>query len=99
MNARCCRSATRWRDAVHRPGARWRLSGAMAGWLLPGATLVLLPKCPACVAAYVALATGIGISLPTAGWLRAAIIVCSITWLAVVSVRCLRRAIHGEWAE
>ncbi|OYP30437.1 hypothetical protein CGZ80_22575 [Rhodopirellula sp. MGV] len=39
-------------------------------WCLPTGAFLFLPKCPACVAAYVALWTGVGISLTTAIVLR-----------------------------
>lgn len=43
-------------------------------WILPTTVLALVPKCPACVAAYVAAFTGIGLSLSAASYLRTSII-------------------------
>ena len=95
MNARrCCK--TRAGDNARQPASRLRRGGEIAGWIIPGATLALLPKCPACVAAYVALATGIGISLPTATYLRAMLVMLCGASLLFLAARRLRSLIARE---
>ena len=94
MNSRhCCQIETRAGGNARRPASqlRWRHGGETAGWIVPGVTLALLPKCPVCVAAYVALATGIGISLPAATYLRAMLVVLCVASLVFIMARRLRR--------
>src|ERR1700719_1146982 len=86
----CCQIKTRAGDNARRPASRLRRGGEIAGWIVPSATLALLPKCPACVAAYLALATGIGISLPTAKYLRATLVVLCTASLVFIAARRLR---------
>jgi len=65
----CCR--------VTRTAAVARGAGEVAAWALPATGLALIPKCPVCVAAYVAVVTGVGISASAASQLRtAAIVLC-----------------------
>jgi hypothetical protein len=59
----------------------------IAGWIVPGATLALLPKCPACVAAYIALATGLGISFSMAAYIRTSLVIVSLSVLVFVAAR------------
>ena len=60
-------------------------------WLLPSAVLVFAPKCPACLAAYVALWTGLGLSLSTAANLRWAMVLLCAASLLFLSVKRLSR--------
>jgi hypothetical protein len=46
--------------------------------VIPVAILAVLPKCPACLAAYVALGTGVGLSLTAATYLRLSLIVACV---------------------
>jgi hypothetical protein len=59
---------------------------------VPGTVLALLPKCPACVAGYVALATGLGISAAAASVLRGGAIVLCVAMLIFVACK----TFHGR---
>ena len=82
---KCCKVQT-----GRRPQHRWW--HGTSGCVGSGALLVLLPKCPMCIAAYLTLWTGAGVAMPVATHLRpmAAILFCaSALFLAVrlVAVR------------
>lgn len=66
------------------PGARIK---GFFGWIGPGAVLVMMPKCPMCFAAAIALATGMGISVAAATILRSSLIALSVIALCAVAVR------------
>ncbi|CAN5371701.1 hypothetical protein BH09PLA1_BH09PLA1_32230 [soil metagenome] len=66
---------------VERPKALIRRAWRWLGWLFPTTLLVLTPKCPMCVAAYVALFTGASISFSTARWIQILSPVVALTTL------------------
>jgi hypothetical protein len=62
-------------------------------WIVPTAVLALMPKCPLCVAAYIALATGFGVSLSVATWIRAGLMMLCLGALISLSIRMITRAL------
>ena len=60
-------------------------------WVLPSAVLVLVPKCPACLAAYVTLWTGLGLSLSVAKYLRWVLLLVCVASLLFLFVQPLDR--------
>lgn len=95
MNAHndcCCSGAVSAVGAVDRR-TLVRRCGGVAGWVLPASALALMPKCPACLAAYVAVATGFGISISAAAYLRTgAVAACVATLLYLAG-----RIVHRRW--
>lgn len=89
----CNRKAAKASDHSRRRVRRLGRGGEIAGWIVPAATLALLPKCPACVAAYVAVATGIGISLPAATGLRMTLVAICVAALAFMAATLLRKIV------
>jgi hypothetical protein len=85
MNTKpCCPNAPRFASHVRR-GIEF------AGWIIPSATFVLLPKCPVCVAMYVALFSGVSISVASASNLRTALLILCITALICLALKRLCR--------
>ena len=68
----------------------------LAGFSLPTLILVLLPKCPACFAAYVALGTGISVPLTAASLLRDLLIVLCVTCLVWIFASAFRSALMNR---
>ena len=65
-------------------------------WLFPATLLVLTPKCPMCVAAYVALFTGIGVSVSTAWWIQMLMIGLCVASLAYLVARYWRGRVKAR---
>lgn len=65
---------------------------SVVGWVVPSAILELIPKCPVCLAAYVATWTGLGLSVSVATHLRASLLILSAGLLGFLAARsCMRR--------
>lgn len=84
----CCQGIEFDKMRAARSGPRSRRRWfRLAEWTLPTAVLVLLPKCPLCIVAYVAVVTGAGISAATATILKEALLIVCVSSLAYLALR------------
>jgi hypothetical protein len=109
MKTRCCSEtgatdshfeplATPTMDGKRHPLTLARRCFEFGKWFVPSAIVALLPKCPACLAAYLAIGTGLGVSLSTATRLRALLLFLSVALLIYLVVRPLFRLLLGRMA-
>jgi hypothetical protein len=91
MNAHChCTSVL---DSRTRLPTLARQGLHHAGWLVPGVILALLPKCPACLAAYVALGAGVSLSFSTASYVKSLLMTLCAASLLYYAAQRFRRLI------
>lgn len=69
-----------------------RLPRAAAS-ILPGAVLVLLPKCPLCLAAWLTAVTGVGFSAAGAAWVRGMAVALPAAAMGLAAATIIRRRI------
>jgi hypothetical protein len=81
------------------PAREWRLrsrSRGAAAWALPSIALALVPKCPMCIAAYLAIGGSLGVSLTTATHLRTVLVWLCWSALSLLAVRMAMRFMRGS---
>jgi hypothetical protein len=88
----CCEVAAN--DSRHKTIAAWTMNGNLqpstfarrcldiVGWVVPGTVLALLPKCPVCLAAYIAMGTGVGLLVSITTYLRILLVILCVTALS-----------------
>lgn len=88
MNWPNCCQRTLHTSRDERQQRTWRRRAReAAGWIVPGALLALMPKCPMCLVAYVALYSGLTMSCSSAHLLMRLLTALCIGTLTLCVVR------------
>ena len=99
LNAhRCCEVAAGdlQRETIAATATATRRCRDIAGWIVPSAILALLPKCPMCLAAYLAVGTGVGLSMSTASYVRMLLVITCISSLSLFAAKTVARLYAGR---
>ncbi|WP_345737160.1 hypothetical protein [Prosthecobacter algae] len=83
-------------DRPRSPGTSKRRVTQVTGFLFSSVTLILMPKCPVCMAAYVALITGISVSTAVASHLRLGLLIVCLSVLACLALKGLTKCCRGR---
>jgi hypothetical protein len=70
----------------------------LVAWIVPSAILALIPKCPMCLAAYIALWTGLGLSVAAAAYVRVLLIIVCVISVVFLAARQTRRLLARSCA-
>ncbi len=92
----CCQWKSRARDDGGEQKTWLGRARGVAGVILPGALLALMPKCPMCLAAYVAFCTGFTMSYASAHVLMRSLIALCIGTLAWCVIRRVVNSRHHK---
>jgi hypothetical protein len=88
VTGQCCTGGT----ASSRPARLYLSTGTRAtASILPGALLAVLPKCPLCIAAWLTVVTGVGISAAAAAWVSGIVVMIWFAAMALAAVSIFRR--------
>jgi hypothetical protein len=94
----CARTAPRQRPDAPPPFGRRRFWEFAAGGLSLG-VWALVPKCPVCLAAWLALWTGLGLSFTAAAYVRWSLLLLSGVLLVYFVISLAIRAIRALWSQ
>lgn len=100
----CCQStasgthsfSSKAADGKAHPSSGKQRRFALVKFSLPALILALLPKCPACFAAYIALGTGISVSVAAASFLKTLLIAICVGMLVWLLASAFRSVLMGR---
>jgi hypothetical protein len=91
----CCKAASNNNNIpvknIQRPPGIIKRFIKTLGKIMPGVVLVLMPKCPLCIAYYITVVTGTGVSFTTAKYLRTTLLLLCISSLAYIAITYLQK--------
>ena len=99
-NCTCHNRGKQHENIVHKNSNKKKTIGRYIEFvkmLMPAVVFAIIPKCPVCLAGYIALGTGLGLSITTATYIRIVLIIlCILSLLYFVVKHISRFIVRGE---